>query len=104
MPDPTGVRLQVPVDLGDSGPTIIAIANNIDDELQRLASRVEQLSVVWDGRAKDQWHGYQAQWDGAAKSLMGSAGSLGSLGTTQVLVSDNFNDCEQQNIANWNHT
>lgn len=103
MPDPTGVRITVPPDLGDSGPTIISIATSIGDELSQLANLLNPLHDYWTGQAHDDWHPLQTMWNTAANDLMAAPGVLGTIGQTAGVNWTNYVDCEQANIRTWAH-
>jgi uncharacterized protein YukE len=103
MTDPTGVRIKVPADLAVSGPTILAIATNIGDELAQLKSLLTPLHEFWIGAAHDGWQPLQAQWDAAAADLMAAPGTLGQIGQTARMNWDNYTDCEASNTKTWLH-
>lgn len=103
MPDPSGVRIAVPPDLDVSGPTILGIAVQISEELDKLKALLVPLQDYWQGNAQMDWQALQAQWDAAAADLMSSSGTLGAIGNTATTNWNNYVDCEASNVRTWAH-
>ena len=103
MPDPTGVRINVPPDLADSGPRILAIAAAIGDELTQLRGLLAPLHDYWSGQSQIGWQDLQTMWDAAAGNLMSTSGTLGAIGHTAGVNWENYVNCETSNTTTWRH-
>jgi len=101
MPDPSTTRIQVPADLEASGSTIMAIATQIEDQLNALRSALSGLPDAWIGGSEQAYQALQQQWNTAAANLMTGAGELGGISQAATTNWNNYVQCETSNIASW---
>jgi uncharacterized protein YukE len=69
----------VATELEGVGTYLIGQATEISDELNQLASYLNQLEVIWQGAASGYYQGLQAEWNIAAQGLFGPDGVLGEI-------------------------
>jgi len=107
MPDPTGVRITVPTDLADAQPQILSFASNIETQLDNLwQTQLAPLRDSWIGSpagAAMSWNDLQTRWNLAARDLMTTTGTLGSLGRTVGVNWNNYAEAEATNARAWKH-
>lgn len=103
MPDASGTRIVVTEDLATSGPSIMAIATQLGDELTQLTAMLAGLEGYWTGQANVSWDDLQKQWNTAAADLMSAPGQLGAISTAASTNWQNYVQCETDNISSWTH-
>jgi uncharacterized protein YukE len=103
MTDPMSARIAVPPELETTGPAIMAIANQIGDELNQLARLLAPLREYWTGRANVGWAELQTIWNTAATDLLSSAGTLGAISHATTVNWNNYVDAENANVHTWSH-
>jgi uncharacterized protein YukE len=103
MTDITGSRISVPPDLGESGPQVTAIANEIGAEITDLQTRLSPLADYWSGTAASGHQVTQQQWNTAAQNLMGDVGTLGALAQAMGVNWNNYVENEGVNTHMWQH-
>lgn len=103
MVDITGSQISVPADLGESGPQVLGIANNIGTELADLQAELAPLAEYWVGKAADGHKVTQQAWNTASTALMTDVGTLGDLARTMGTNWTNYVDGEAANTKSWQH-
>jgi uncharacterized protein YukE len=103
MPDIAGSRIVVPADLEESGPQILAIGANINEELTMLRNLLAPLAEEWTGTAAYGHVDVQTRWNTASTNLMTDVGGLGAIAYVQRTNWVNYVDCEAANTASWQH-
>jgi|HubBroStandDraft_1064217.scaffolds.fasta_scaffold167583_2 WXG100 family type VII secretion target len=79
-------------------------AQEIADQLNRLAAYVRTLEQVWQGDAYQYYHGLQMEWKMAADGLFAPDGVLGSIASAMNITWHNYADAEQSNTQTWRHS
>jgi uncharacterized protein YukE len=97
------LEICVPADLGESGTTVLGIANNIGTEITDLQAKLAPLAQYWVGTAADGHQVTQQTWNTAATNLMTDVGTLGDLAKTMGTNWNNYVDTEGANTKSWQH-
>jgi uncharacterized protein YukE len=103
MPDIAGGLIRVPQDYGDTGPSLVSLAQTIEAELSDLKSKLARFvgGVDWQGYANVNYADLQTRWDQAADDLLNSA--LTTIGQTATVNWQNHVDTESANTRTWAH-
>lgn len=101
MVDVAGSQIAVPPDLSESGPQVLAIAQNIADEINSLKSQLAPLAEYWTGTAADGHQVTQTTWNTAAQNLLTDVGTLGDLARVMGTNWNNYVDTESVNTQSW---
>jgi WXG100 family type VII secretion target len=103
MAIPDNMPILVAADLEGAGPYLNGQAAEISDELNQLASYLNQLQAIWQGRASGYYQGLQTEWNVAAEGLFGPDGVLGEIAHTMNVAWGNYSDAEWSNSQTWQH-
>ena len=95
--------IAVPNELESAGAYINASAEQMADELARLWSQLETLSI-WTGSAHTYYDGLQQEWNRAAAGLFAPDGVLGQIANAMHVTWGNYADAEASNSRTWQHT
>ena len=101
MADVSGSKISVPSDLGESGPQVMSIANNIGTEIAELQAKLAPLADFWIGTAASGHQVTQQQWNTDSTNLMTDVGTLGQIATTMGVNWNNYVDTETANTRSW---
>jgi uncharacterized protein YukE len=94
----------VATELESVGTYLNGQATEISDELNQLASYLNQLEVIWQGAASGYYQGLQAEWNIAALGLFGPDGVLGEIAHAMNVTWANYSDAEWSNSQTWRHS
>jgi uncharacterized protein YukE len=95
--------IAVPLDLEGAGAYLNAQAQQMADELAKLWSQLEPLSI-WTGKAKTYYEGLQQEWNTAAAGLFAPDGVLGQIANAMHTTWGNYSEAEASNARTWQHT
>jgi WXG100 family type VII secretion target len=101
MADPGGTRIVVPADLEASGSSIMAIATQIEDQLNTLWNQLAPLAEIWTGGSSTAYQDLQTKWNTAATNLMTTVGVLGNISHAATVNWNNYVETETTNTASW---
>ncbi|MFC0527168.1 WXG100 family type VII secretion target [Phytohabitans kaempferiae] len=101
MSDSMGSRIRVPPELEFAGARLKSTADELTDMLAALLARLVPLDESWQGDAKDEYQGFQAQWNAGARGLFGTDGALGDIANAANIAWNNYSDAEWANVRNW---
>lgn len=101
MVDVSGAQIAVPPDLGEGGPQVLTIAQNIGDEITALQNLLAPLAEYWTGTAADGHQVTQQTWNNAAQALLTDVGTLGDLARAMGTNWNNYVDTENVNTQSW---
>lgn len=95
--------IAVPLDLEGAGTYLNSQAQQMADELARLWSQLETLSI-WTGSAHTYYEGLQQEWNTAAAGLFAPDGVLGQIANAMHVTWGNYSEAEASNTRTWQNT
>jgi uncharacterized protein YukE len=96
-------QINVPQQMGETGPQILAQAQIITNYLSHLKAIVAPYvaAVDWHGQANTSYSDLQNQWNTQAQKLMSDEGTLSHIGTAVHSNWNNNVDTENANAKMW---
>ncbi|MDP9796142.1 uncharacterized protein YukE [Catenuloplanes nepalensis] len=103
MADVYGTHLKVPDSLGDAGPFINGISEEIVNNLMMLESKLLPLAESWTGDTYIYFEDQRKAWNVAADGLFGPEGIMGMIAHALNVNYNNYTEAELTNTATWKH-
>ena len=99
--DVTTTPIMVSTDMEAQGGILLGKAEDIDQMLAELLTRLRAIEDFWESPASREFVPFFNNWNSAASEMFGPGGVLGQVANVLNVAWNNYTECEFSNVKTW---